>query len=976
MVGSLPVHRVVVLGDGGTGKTALTIQFCLQNFVETYDPTIEDLYKKETTVDGKPCILELLDTAGQEEYSALREEWIREGQAYILVYSITSRSSISRAHRFHNQIIRCAERQDTDQPPLVYLVGNKCDRETEREVSTQEGFAIAKDLQCSFLEISSKNNFNVEKLVHGVVRDLRKRKEPAAKKLRSTDILKAAASLSEDQPNLKSTSRFTSFVKRFRPTKDTAVDPHTLDVNHQMNLNELLTKAAQENKQRTTNKLLELGADPNGDSGVDGSPLYAAAALGHTRLVMLLLDHRAAANARSNRGFTPLMIAAAEGHIATVKILLTRGALPNVHSDVHGTPLMAATFRCHVRVMELLLENGANVNERGGQYDTALHTAATVGNLKVAEILLGAGANVQLRNRDQCTALQVAAAAGHAGLVRLLLLRGARILIDDTQGKYGSALRAANKNSRFEVMKILLDAGADEGTISTEPSTAQMPSVSKETAIARKDNTLAVESVEKLTNTAENARFEQKDRKQPSKTFKPLEDVAQHQTFDLLSIDSSSDADSPHVPTDGALPTLWDLPEDSNTKCASSKTSEENGGPNTSSRVSCSPAIPKHDMHPTIIPHYDYSGSQKVPWDFVSRLAQGNCSTIEEVQARDMPEPCANYARKVFLLNPRFRRKLLTVIQNEVSILKAVRHHHVSQIHSTYSTDKEFAIVMVLAEMNLGEYLLYNPRPTSDSPIYSWLGCLAAAFDYLHERKIKHQDVKPANILIRDGQVIVADFGISKDVLTEDTTGSIGPSARTLMYCTPEVATADDVVRRGRKADMFSLGCIFLEMVTTLLWTHGCSVPKLHDQIRVNERRVYSASLQKLLHWILMLYALSQVETGETTRPSHSMALQWCLSMLIADADCRISARELKFAIERHQKWTTKAAATHASHTAPSWIGGCCLSKDDEREDLHEPGLMHSWPALTLDAATLGYATWNWHDIAGRMSFRASKGSE
>lgn len=122
-----------------------------------------------------------------------------------------------------------------------------------------------------------------------------------------------------------------------------------------------------------------------------------------------------------------------------------------------------------------------------------------------------------------------------------------------------------------------------------------------------------------------------------------------------------------------------------------------------------------------------------------------------------------------------------------------------------------------VAEMNLGEYLAYNSRPTGDSPIYSWFDCLATAFDYLHKRKIKHQDVKPANILIRDGQIIVADFGISKDVLNEATTGSIGPHARTLMYCAPEAATVESDSRRGRTADVFSLRCVFLEMITTLL---------------------------------------------------------------------------------------------------------------------------------------------------------------
>jgi GTPase KRas protein len=277
------------------------------------------VYRKKTIVDEQPCILELLDTAGQEEYATLLDGWIREGQAYILVYNITSRSSFGRVRRIYDQIVCYTEEQGTEQPPIVHLVATKKDLEVERKITTQEGFALAKILQCSFLKVSSSRYLNIEDLLRGLVRDLRKRQMPTAKKLTSIDILKDAAVLSQDRPTLKSTSRFASLAKRFRSSKDTAVDPHTLDVNRQMNLNKLLAKAVRENKRKTTSKLLGLGAEANGDTGEDGSPLYVAAALDHTKLVTLLLDREAAANARSHRGFTPLTIAVAKKHIAILK---------------------------------------------------------------------------------------------------------------------------------------------------------------------------------------------------------------------------------------------------------------------------------------------------------------------------------------------------------------------------------------------------------------------------------------------------------------------------------------------------------------------------------------------------------------------------------------------------------------------------------------------------------------------------------
>lgn len=140
-------------------------------------------------------MLEVLDTAGQEEYTALRDQWIRDGEGFVLVYSISSRSSFTRIRKFHNQIQRVKESCSTPssypaspvaaaQPPLpvpVMLVGNKSDRVTEREVSTQEGHALARELGCDFVEASAKNCVNVEKAFYDVVRKLRDQRQHASR---------------------------------------------------------------------------------------------------------------------------------------------------------------------------------------------------------------------------------------------------------------------------------------------------------------------------------------------------------------------------------------------------------------------------------------------------------------------------------------------------------------------------------------------------------------------------------------------------------------------------------------------------------------------------------------------------------------------------------------------------------------------------------------------------------------------------
>ncbi|KJA15729.1 hypothetical protein HYPSUDRAFT_148735 [Hypholoma sublateritium FD-334 SS-4] len=158
--------RIAVLGDGGVGKTALAVQFTLNCF--TYDPTIEDAYRKQFVVDNRMCFIEVIDTAGQEEYATLRDQWVREGQGFILVYSVTSRSTFNRLEKFRQSMKRVKQGE-----PIFLLVGNKCDQTFEREVSQKEGAALAWQFGCEFIETSARTAQNVELLFMNLVRLLR-----------------------------------------------------------------------------------------------------------------------------------------------------------------------------------------------------------------------------------------------------------------------------------------------------------------------------------------------------------------------------------------------------------------------------------------------------------------------------------------------------------------------------------------------------------------------------------------------------------------------------------------------------------------------------------------------------------------------------------------------------------------------------------------------------------------------------------
>ncbi|MBZ6431109.1 MAG: GTP-binding protein [Acinetobacter pittii] len=106
-----------------------------------------DSYRKQCVIDDEVALLDVLDTAGQEEYSAMREQYMRTGEGFLLIYSITSRQSFEEIMTFQQQILRV---KDKDYFPII-VVANKCDLEKERVVSEQGMFL---SLRSTSLELS------------------------------------------------------------------------------------------------------------------------------------------------------------------------------------------------------------------------------------------------------------------------------------------------------------------------------------------------------------------------------------------------------------------------------------------------------------------------------------------------------------------------------------------------------------------------------------------------------------------------------------------------------------------------------------------------------------------------------------------------------------------------------------------------------------------------------------------------------
>jgi small GTP-binding protein len=164
-------YKIVVLGSGGVGKSALTVQFVQGIFVEKYDPTIEDSYRKQVEVDGQQCMLEILDTAGTEQFTAMRDLYMKNGQGFVLVYSIIAPSTFNDLPDLREQILRV---KDMDDVPMV-LVGNKCDLTDQRAISTEQGDSLAKKFNCVFLESSAKTKINVEQIFFDLIRQINRK---------------------------------------------------------------------------------------------------------------------------------------------------------------------------------------------------------------------------------------------------------------------------------------------------------------------------------------------------------------------------------------------------------------------------------------------------------------------------------------------------------------------------------------------------------------------------------------------------------------------------------------------------------------------------------------------------------------------------------------------------------------------------------------------------------------------------------
>ncbi|XP_012938928.1 ras-related protein Ral-A isoform X3 [Aplysia californica] len=171
------IHKVIMVGSGGVGKSALTLQFMYDEFVEDYEPTKADSYRKKVVLDGEEVQIDILDTAGQEDYAAIRDNYFRSGEGFLCVFSIKEQESFQATQDFREQILRV--KNDENIPFL--LVGNMVDLAEQRQVSVDEATKRAQEWKVSYVETSAKTRANVDKVFYDLMREIRSRKMEASR---------------------------------------------------------------------------------------------------------------------------------------------------------------------------------------------------------------------------------------------------------------------------------------------------------------------------------------------------------------------------------------------------------------------------------------------------------------------------------------------------------------------------------------------------------------------------------------------------------------------------------------------------------------------------------------------------------------------------------------------------------------------------------------------------------------------------
>lgn len=269
------------------------------------------------------------------------------------------------------------------------------------------------------------------------------------------------------------------------------------------------------------------------------------------------------------------------------------------------------------------------------------------------------------------------------------------------------------------------------------------------------------------------------------------------------------------------------------------------------------------------------------------------------------------YARKRVYRSEVFRgpkKERMKQFVAEIQVLKRLKHTHIVEFVGSYTDRRYLGLLMSpVAEMDLDVYLKHCTA--SHYPeLRTFFGCLATALEFLHVQGVRHKDIKPGNILINRGNILLADFGLSLDFrdMSGSTTTGI-PTAMSRRYCSPEVAEHEP---RNTMSDLWSLGVVFISMVTIL---KGRTLEDIDDFFgQHGSQQLYiRTNMAALPEFVAML--------EKTGQPSDNVVFAWTQKMLIIEHKLRTTASSL--------------VASIIESKGEGFCGICCWAPEEDFSD-------------------------------------------
>ncbi|KAF2253679.1 kinase-like protein [Trematosphaeria pertusa] len=297
---------------------------------------------------------------------------------------------------------------------------------------------------------------------------------------------------------------------------------------------------------------------------------------------------------------------------------------------------------------------------------------------------------------------------------------------------------------------------------------------------------------------------------------------------------------------------------------------------------------------------------------FCNLLGHGSVGVVEEVRLRNRTLP--TLVRKRVRLPVRDRESVLRLIKEETQNLKALAHTHIVTIIASYEDNKQknrqsYCLLMApVGDNDLKTFLDIATEADAllnewSDWIRSWFGCLASALVYMHGRGIRHQDIKPSNIIHRGSQIFFTDFSSSSRFVVGQTTSTDNPCRSSPMYAAPEIvdrfSESGNLRKHGRGSDIFALGGVFCDMLTVFTGRPVDTFHKFLREYQTPQEPASSPSSTQLLY-SRKLPAIQQWFADCTF-------FQCILPMLSPDRMARPSAAEVLMSIlakqNRNEGW-------------------------------------------------------------------------